>query len=178
MVAGIVAVDRNWGIGLDNKLLVHLPEDMKFFRDTTLKRKKENYSTMVVCGRKTYESFPKRPLPNRKNIVITRRAEEGATVTADEDVNFLHLGDFLKWFATYKGEHFDIFVIGGAEIYKILLPICEKVYVTKIEAEFEADTFFPNLDEDEEFYLKSEGERLESKDLGYRFTVYERVKTE
>lgn len=169
-------MDKNWGIGFNNKLLASIPEDMKFFRETTLKRKKEEYSTMVVCGRKTYESFPKRPLPNRKNIVITRRAEEGATVTADEDVNFLHLGDFLKWFATFEGEHFDIFVIGGAEIYKILLPICEKVYVTKIEAEFEADAFFPNLDEDEKFFLKSEGERLECEGLGYQFTVYERVK--
>lgn len=177
MIAGIVAVDKNWGIGRDNKLLIHLPEDMKFFREVTLKRKKEDYSTMVVCGRKTYESFPKRPLPNRKNVVITRRAEEGSTVTEDPEVNYLHLGDFLKWFSSsYKRENFDLFVIGGAEIYKILLPICEKVYVTKIEAEFEADTFFPNLDEASDFILVSEGERLESAGTGFRFTEYERVK--
>ena len=130
----IVAVDKNWAIGKDGDLLISIPEDMKFFRDTTMNK-------VVVMGRKTLESFPgSKPLKDRTNIVLTTDcsyAVEGAII--------VHSLDELKAELT-KYENDDIFVIGGGSIYKILLNECKTAYVTYINEYFDADTYFPNLD--------------------------------
>ncbi len=137
----IVAVDKNWAIGLGNKLLVSIPADMKFFRQTTTGK-------VVVMGRKTLESFPGgQPLKNRTNIVITRdenyKVKDGIVVSNIEEA--------LEELKKYKDE--DIFVIGGESIYRQMLPYCKTAFVTKIDHAYDADTFFPNLDEMEDWKL-------------------------
>ena len=133
----IVCVDNNWGIGKDNKLLFHLPEDMAFFREKTLNK-------TVVMGRNTFQSLPdSRPLKNRTNIVLGEnfslkkpvRGDFFAVPTLEE------LFTVLEFFNTD-----DIFVIGGASIYEALLPYCSKVFLTRVDAGSDADRFFPNLD--------------------------------
>ena len=129
----IVAVDSNWGIGKDNKLLVSIPADMKFFRTTTSGK-------VVIMGRKTLESFPNGlPLKNRVNIVITGnkdyKVKDGVVVHSVEEA--------LQEAGKYPSE--DVYVIGGDSIYRQMLPYCSKAHVTKIDFAYQADTFFPNL---------------------------------
>lgn len=157
----IVAADKNWGIGEKNRLLVSIPSDMKFFREKTTGK-------VVVMGRKTLESFPNgRPLKNRTNIVLTKNKDY-----AVKDAVIVHSEEELKEeLRKYKEE--EIFVIGGESVYRMLLPLCSAVYVTRIEQEFEADTFFPNLDEKKEWKMTEEGEEQTCFDLEFRFTKYE-----
>lgn len=158
----IVAVDKNWGIGKDNKLLTSIPSDMKFFRETTSGK-------VVAMGRKTLESFPNgMPLKNRTNIVLTRDMSykaEGAVIvhTVDEMVEELK---------KYNSE--DIFVIGGESIYKQMLPYCDLAYITKIDHEYDADTFFPNLDEMPEWEQIAESDEQTCFDLEFVFTKYQK----
>ena len=158
----IAAVDKNWAIGYQNKLLTSIPEDMKFFRQTTTGK-------VVVMGRKTLESFPgKKPLKNRTNIVLTKNPSyqaEGAIVVHNED----ELREKLK---KYDSE--DIFVIGGESIYRQLLDECDKAYITKIEYAYTADAYFPNLDEKEEWKITAESEEHTCFDLEYFFLTYEK----
>lgn len=158
----IVAVDKNWAIGYQNKLLTSIPEDMKFFRQTTTGK-------VVVMGRKTLESFPgKKPLKNRTNIVLTRNPSyqaEGAIVVHNED----ELREELK---KYDSE--DIFVIGGESIYRQFLDECDKAYITKIEYAYTADAYFPNLDVKEEWKITAESEEHTCFDLEYFFLIYEK----
>lgn len=159
----IVAVDKNWGIGKDNKMMWSLPADMKFFREKTT-------GHVVVMGRKTLESFPNGlPLKNRVNVVMTRRRGfevKGAVMAYTEE-------ELMKRLEEYEGE--EIYVIGGAQVYRQLLPYCDTAYVTKIDHAFDADTYFPNLDELPEWKQTEEGEEQTCFDLEYRFTKYERV---
>lgn len=160
----IVAVDKNWAIGCGNRLLVSIPADMKFFRETTMGK-------VVVMGRKTLESFPGgQPLKNRTNIVITRdrnyKVKDAVVVTSVEEA--------LKELKKYEEE--EIYVIGGESIYRQLLPYCKTAYVTKIDHAYEADTYFPNLDEMEEWRMTGITEEQTYFDLEYVFTRYERVK--
>ncbi|MBN1892506.1 MAG: dihydrofolate reductase [Clostridiales bacterium] len=155
----IVAVDRNWGIGYKGKLLVTLPEDQKgVFRRYTR-------GNTVVYGRKTLETFPGlRPLPDRRNIVLSRNEElemDGAVV--------LHSVAQLR---EYIHRHMEevIYVIGGAEVYKELLPYCDKAVVTRIDAEFKADAFFENLDESEDWVEIDRTDPIRSV-KGYSFSV-------
>ena len=159
----IVAVDKNWAIGLGNKLLVSIPADMKFFRQTTTGK-------VAVMGRKTLESFPGgQPLKNRTNIVITRDAnykvKDGIVVSTIEEA--------LEELKKYNDE--DIFVIGGESIYRQMLPYCKTAFVTKIDHAYDADTFFPNLDEMEDWKLTGISEEQTYFDLEYVFARYERV---
>lgn len=160
----IVAVDKNWAIGLGNKLLVSIPADMKFFRETT-------GGKVVVMGRKTLESFPGgQPLKKRTNIVMTKNnhfAPKDAVVVHDVE----GLLDELK---AYQPE--DVFVIGGESIYRLLLPYCDTAYVTKIDHAYHADTYFPNLDEDPEWTMTGVTEEQTYFDLEYVFAKYERIK--
>ena len=137
----ILSADRNWGIGCNNKLLVSIPSDMKFFRETTT-------GNVVVMGRKTLESFPNgAPLKNRTNIVLTGNRDyqvKDAVIVHSQD----ELLEELKKYDTEK-----IYVIGGESIYRMMLPYCDTVYVTKIDRSFQADTFFPNLDEMDEWEM-------------------------
>jgi len=158
----IVAVDRNWAIGNKNRLLVSIPADMKFFRlETTGK--------VVVMGRKTLESFPGgQPLKNRINIVLTSQPDYRV-----KDAIVVHNEEELKReLAKYPKE--VIYVIGGESVYRQLLPLCSTAYVTKIERSYEADTWFPNLDELEDWELTGESEEQTYFDLEYFFLKYER----
>lgn len=158
----IVAVDKNWGIGKDNKLLVSIPSDMKFFRQETMGK-------VVVMGRKTLESFPNGlPLKNRINVVLTSdRSYQAKGAILVHDVE--ELMEELK-----KYEQEEIYVIGGGSIYKQLLPYCNVAHVTKIDFGFEADTYFPNLDEDPEWEVTASSEEQTYFDLEYTFVKYER----
>lgn len=126
----IVAVDKNWGIGKDNKLLAHLPTDMKRFKRITS-------GNIVVMGRKTFESLGK-PLPNRLNIVLTK----GLYKSYD---NVLFINDINTLLELAKFTDKKIFIIGGAEIYKTLLDYCDKAYITIMNKTFDSDAHFPNL---------------------------------
>lgn len=160
----IVAVDKNWGIGLNNKLLVSIPSDMKFFRTETTGK-------VVVMGRKTLESFPNgMPLKNRTNIVLTRdldyQVRDAVIVHSQEE-----LADRLK---EYENE--SIYVIGGESVYRMMLPLCDTAHVTKIDFAYHADTYFPNLDELTEWEETAASEEQTYFDLEYRFVKYERRK--
>ena len=154
----ILSADQNWGIGKDGGLLVRVSEDMKFFRETTR-------GHAVVMGRKTFESLPG-VLPGRRNIVLSRSGfcAPGAEVAADVPALFALLGDRQE----------DAFVIGGGEIYRLLLPYTSRIFVTKWKAVFDADTFFPNLDASEEFFLAEQSPRQQSGELGFCFCEYRR----
>ena len=158
----ILAADKNWGIGYNNKLLVSIPSDMKFFRQTTTGK-------VVVMGRKTLESFPNGlPLKNRTNIVLTGNPE----YKVKDAVSVHSKEELMKELEKYDTE--DIYVIGGESVYRMMLPYCDTVYVTKIDRAFQADTFFPNLDQMEEWELAEEGEEQTCFDLEFCFTRYER----
>ena len=159
----IVAVDKNWAIGKSNKLLVSIPADMKFFRETTM-------GNVVVMGRKTLESFPGgQPLKKRTNIVLTKdknyKVKDAIVVNSIEEL--------LEELKKYNSE--SIYVIGGESIYRQLLPYCDMAHITKIDHAYEADTFFPNLDEDAQWKVTERSEEQTYFDLEYEFRTYERV---
>lgn len=158
----ILAADKNWGIGYNNRLLVSIPSDMKFFRQTTTGK-------VVVMGRKTLESFPNGlPLKNRTNIVLTANPDYDV-----KDAVIVHSKDeLLEELKKYNED--DIYVIGGESVYRMMLPYCDTVLVTKIDRAFQADTHFPNLDEMEEWTLTEESEEQTCFDLEFCFTKYER----
>ena len=160
----IVAVDKNWAIGKDNKLLVSIPQDMKFFRETTMGK-------VVVMGRKTLESFPGgQPLKKRTNIVITR--DKNYSV---KDAIVVHsVEEALEELKNYNSE--DVYVIGGDSIYRQMLSYCDVAHVTKINHVYEADTYFPNLDEKEEWLVTGVSDEQTYFNLEYEFVRYERVK--
>ena len=160
----IVAVDKNWAIGLKGDLLVSIPQDMKFFRETTKGK-------VVAMGRKTLESFPNGlPLKNRVNIVLT--SDKNYKV---KDAIIVHsVEEMVAELQKYNEE--DIFVIGGETVYRQLLPYCKKAYITKINHAYHADTHFPNLDEDPAWEMTGISEEQTYFDLEYVFTIYERVK--
>lgn len=159
----IVAVDKNWGIGYRNELLVSIPADKKLFRDETMGK-------VVVMGRKTLESFPNgRSLPGRKNLVLTRNPHyqvKGATV--------LHsVAETLKELEQYDTE--DVYIIGGESIYRTFLPYCSVAHVTKIDHVYQADAFCPNLDERDDWKITADSDEQTYFDLEYVFLKYERV---
>lgn len=133
VIALIVAVAENGVIGRDGKLPWRIPEDMKWFRERTAGRP-------LIMGRKTWESFPKRPLPGRTNIVITR----DAAYKADDAVVVTSLASALDVAAGEDPE--EIMVIGGAEIYRAALPLTRRIYLTSVHGEIEGDTHFPPID--------------------------------
>ena len=161
----IVAVDKNWAIGYKGKLLISIPEDMKFFRETTT-------GHTVVMGKNTLLSFPNsKPLKNRNNIVIALEKDftvEGATTVYS-------IEEALEEIKKYDSD--DVYVIGGGSIYKQLLTYCDKAYITYINHSYSADTFFPNLDEDDEWEITSESEEQTYFDIEYFFRTYERKNT-
>lgn len=158
----IVNADKNWGIGRENQLLVHIPNDMKMFRQTTTGK-------VVVMGRKTLESFPNSmPLPKRTNIVMTTDQDydgRGAIVVHSEEELFEEL-------KKYADE--DIFIIGGESIYRMMLPYCDTAYVTRLDYAYDADTYFPDLDALEEWEIVKESEEQTYFDLEYVFLKYQR----
>ena len=158
----IVAVDKNWAIGKDNKLLVSIPADMKMFRQETTGK-------VVVMGRKTLESFPNGlPLKNRVNIVLT--ANRSYKV---KDAIIVHTKEeLLEELKKYDSN--ELYVIGGGSIYEMLIPYCDTAYITKIDHAYAADTYFPNLDQMDDWEMTEVSEEQTCFDLEYVFAKYER----
>ena len=165
----IVAVTANWGIGKDNQLLISIPEDMKFFRTTTA-------NAIVIMGRKTLESFPgKKPLKNRVNIVITRDesyAPEGVIIVHTPEEAVRKASEIQKENFKEDGSEREIFVIGGASIYSQMVDMCDTVYVTKVSKIYNADAFFPNLDDRDGWNVAAETPEAEYEDMTYKFVTY------
>ncbi len=160
----IVAVDSNWAIGNKNQLLVRIPADHKSFREITLGK-------VVVLGRKTLETFPQgMPLKGRTNIILSRDPKyhvKDATVVHSTEELF----EELKQYDTK-----DVYIIGGSSVYRELLPYCDVAHVTKIDKAYEADSYFPNLDQMEEWQITADSEEQTYFDLEYRFLKYEKKK--
>ena len=160
----IAAVDKNWAIGKNNQLLVKIPMDQKFFRETTTGK-------VVVMGRKTLESFPNGlPLKNRTNIVLTRNPKYEV-----KDAIVVHsLEELREELKKYNSE--DIYIIGGEQIYNALVDECDVAHITKIEYEYDADAYFPNLDEKPEWKIVADSEEQTYFDLEFFFYKYEKIK--
>lgn len=158
----IVAVDKNWAIGKNNKIMWSIPADMKFFREKTT-------GHVVVMGRKTLESFPGGlPLKKRVNIILTKNREYRV-----KDGILVHtLEELLEELKQYPSE--DIYIIGGESVYRMMLPYCDTAYITKIDHAYEADTYFPNLDEMQEWAMTECSEEQTCFDIEYVFTKYEK----
>lgn len=160
----IVAVDNNWAIGNKNELLVSIPNDHKRFREETTGK-------VVVLGRKTLATFPQGlPLKNRTNIILSK--DKNLKIKDAIVVN--SIDELLQEVKKYNDD--DVYVIGGDSIYHQLLPYCNVAHVTKIDHEYEADTYFPNLDKDEEWEITADSEEQTYFDIAYQFIKYERKK--
>ncbi len=161
---GIVAVDNNWAIGCKNSLLVSIPADHKNFR-------RETTGKVVVLGRKTLETFPQgMPLANRTNIILSTNPDykvKGAVIVHSKE-------ELLQELEKYPTE--DIYIIGGESVYRMMLPYCDVVHVTKIDHAYEADAYFPDLDQDEEWEITADSEEQTYFDIPYQFLKYERRK--
>ena len=158
----IVAVDQNWGIGKDGDQLIYIPEDLKRFKNFTT-------GNTIVLGRKTVGTFPGgKPLKNRRNLILSRNPDyrpEGGEVYADLDSLMEQVTDTE-----------NTYVVGGASVYNALLDRCDKAYVTKIEAAYPADCWFPNLDEDPNWEIQEESEELEHEGITFHYVNYCRKK--
>ncbi len=159
----IVAVDENWAIGNKGDLLVSIPEDHKFFRQTTM-------GNVVVLGRKTLAGFPNgMPLKGRENIILSTnkdyKVKDAIVVHSKEEL--------LEKLKDYKDK--TIFVIGGGTIYEMLLPYCKYAHVTKINYKYEADTYFPNLDKMKNWKIVADSDEHTYFDLEFYFYKYENI---
>lgn len=159
----IAAVDRKWGIGRNGRLLVSIPSDRKLFQEETTGK-------VIVMGRKTLETLPnKMPLPNRVNVILSGKPDfqaKGAVVTHSME-------ETLSLLTAYPPD--DIFIIGGAQIYRAFLPYCDTAHVTYIDYEYEADAYFPNLDRQKDWKLCIESEEQTYFDIEYYFRMYRRT---
>lgn len=156
----IVAVDQNWAIGKSGDQLCYISADLKRFKELTL-------GHSVILGRKTLSTFPGgRPLKGRKNLILSRDPAfeaEGAEIYRSVEALLAQAPE-------------DSFVIGGASVYRALLPFCDTVYATKIAHSFPADVWFPNLDRDPAWQIVEKEEPLEEKGLSFQYVTYRRVK--
>lgn len=160
----ILHADKEWGIGKRNGLMFSLPTDMKFFRNTTK-------GGIVIMGKNTLLSFPEgKPLKNRVNIVLSSTLQRDDVIAVK---TIAELKEKLKEVAPVSGTNGEnVYVIGGGAVYKLLLPYCEKVLVTKVEAVGGADTFFPDLDEDKNFVKSKRGEDICDNGITIHFDEY------
>ena len=160
MISIIVAISDDWGIGWDNKLLWHIPEDLKRFKRLTIGK-------CVIMGKKTWESLPKRPLPGRKNIVLTDIPDEciDCSVTAYSVEDALSKCD--------RNE--EVFIIGGGSVYRQFLQVADRLYITHVHKKALSDVFFPEIDKlqwvvvEKEEYVSDDDNRIP-----YTYVVYER----
>lgn len=158
----IAAVDKNWAIGKNGNLLVKIPLDQQFFREMTKGK-------VIVLGRKTLETFPNAlPLTGRINIILTRN--KNFSIKGGICVNSLEQA--LEELQKYIKE--DIFIVGGESIYRQFLPYCDVAHITKIDYAYQADTYFPNLQEEEEWEITRDSEEQTYFDLEYVFLEYKR----
>ena len=166
MISAIVAVDNNWGIGYNGELLETIPADLKYFKTLTT-------GNTVIMGRKTWESLPKKPLPNRQNLVITNNPDN---YNNTNEVSFFTLSQIKVSLLKNKDKNLNFFVIGGGAIYKELLPLCDRVYVTKIYKDHESvDTYFPNLDNMDNWIPKACNSIQTYQDLTYQYWEYDKI---
>lgn len=160
----IVAVDNNWAIGNKGRLLVSIPNDMKHFREETTGK-------VIVLGRKTLETFPQgMPLAGRTNIILSANPKfqvKGGIVVHS-------IPELLEELKQYEDR--DVYLVGGESLYRSLLPYCDVAHVTKIDHDYEADAYFPNLDNDPEWRITADSDEQTYFDLPYVFQRYERVK--
>ena len=159
----IAAVDKNWAIGNKGELLIRIPTDMKLFQSETMGK-------VVVLGRKTLATFlGALPLRGRTNIILSAKAGyqvRGATVVASIDA-------LLAELAQYPSE--DVFIIGGASVYRQMLPFCDTAHITKIDYAYAADAYFPDLDADPLWQISADSDEHTYYDVAYRFLKYERI---
>ncbi len=153
----IFHADRKWGIGKQNDLMFSLPKDMKFFRETTSGK-------VVVMGRNTLLSFPNGPLKNRVNIVLSPDDIEGVITVHNLDELFAEV-------KKYPAD--DVFVIGGASVYRTLIPYCTEILVTKVDADGGAEVFVPDLDLDTNFKCVQESPPVEDNGYLTRYCTYQ-----
>ena len=162
MLSIIVAKAKNNIIGKENKLIWHLPEDLKHFKELTT-------GHTIIMGRKTFESLG-RILPNRKHVVFSQNPDFKVD---DENVEIVHSMLQIQEYIENEEENF---VIGGAMIYNLLMPYVTKLYVTQINKDFEGDTFFPRIDENVwKEVSREKGLKNEENNLDYEFITYERA---
>lgn len=169
MIAAVVAVDKNFGIGNNNELLAHIPEDLKNFKKLTT-------GHTVIMGRKTYDSLSIKPLPDRANIVVTSNINNDNILEIRKD-GVLYTGlDVIKGILIQLSSiTFDVFIIGGGTIYKELLPYCDKIYLTKIHHSYgNVDTYFPNIDNMPEWEIMMSSDIRKCNNIEYQFCIYER----
>jgi dihydrofolate reductase len=160
MISIIVAVSEDWGIGKDNELLWHISEDLKRFKKLTS-------GNAVIMGKKTWESLPRRPLPGRKNIVLTDDPNE----SIENSVTAYSIDDALD----KCGPAEEIFIIGGGSIYRQFMPIADRLFITHVHKKAPADIYFPEIDRSIwEIIEKEEFKTDESNSIPYTYTVYER----
>jgi len=156
----VVAISENNAIGKDNQLLWHLPADLKHFKNITT-------GHTIIMGRKTYDSIGK-PLPNRRNIIITR--QKGLNIEGVEVANSLD-----EALALCESES-EVFIIGGAEIYKQAVAVSHRIYLTRVHQEFEADAFFPDLDNETWTEVEKVDHLPDEKNkFAYTFSTLERI---
>ena len=169
MISAIVAVDNNWGIGYNGDLLEHIPEDLKYFKALT-------EHNIVVMGRKTWDSLPKKPLPNRLNFVITSQTQNNGCDLVNGEWILISMENMIFQLENNNHDYDNYFIIGGGAIYKELLPYCDRVYVTKIFKDHDqVDTYFPNLDESDDWAPALQSNLQNYKDLTYQFWQYDRI---
>lgn len=162
MIAAIVAVDNNFGIGFNGELLERIPDDLKRFKQLT-------DDSTVVMGRKTWDSLPKKPLLNRFNIIVTSQEVD------DNDIDIKHssMEEVKSFLELDLG--IPVFIIGGGMIYRELLPYCQEVYLTRILKDHDnVDTYFPNLDEMEEWVQDDCSETYDYNGVNYQYQHYRR----
>jgi dihydrofolate reductase len=160
MISIIVAVSDDWGIGKDNELLWHIPEDLKRFKRLTMGK-------CVIMGKKTWESLPKRPLQGRKNIVLTDIPNE----CIDCSITAYSIEDALSKCGTDE----EVFVIGGGSVYRQFMPVADRLYITHVHKKALADIYFPKIDRRK--WKISEKEECISEDdnkIPYSYVIYER----
>lgn len=158
----ILHVDKEWGIGKSNGLMFSLPDDMKFFREKTT-------GNVVVMGSNTLKSFPGgKPLKNRTNIVLYPDGDD-----RDDCKIVRSLDELFAEIKKYDGD--KVFVIGGAMLYRTLLPYCDEVLVTKVDAVGGADAFFENLDENPDYELVYRSEDVETNGYKINFITYKNL---
>ena len=160
MISIIVAVSEDWGIGKDNELLWHISEDLKRFKRLT-------FGNTVIMGKKTWESLPLRPLPGRKNIVLTDKIQE----SIENAVTAYSIDDALN----KTDKNAEIFIIGGGSIYCQFMPIADRLYITHVHRKAPADIYFPEIDPGVwEIIEKEEFKADETNGIPYTYMVYER----
>lgn len=172
MIKGIVAVDRNWAIGKVNKetgvgqLLFNIPADLAYFKSNTLNK-------ICVFGKATYDSLPKRPLPGRVNVVLWDKAT--SLDCLEGCITFNALEQLLN-FVKILSKEYDVFICGGASVYKLFLPYYDEVLVTYVDAiDPDATVFFPNLNENTSYYINRILGGGKENDLSYEFRIYKKI---